>query len=68
MDLRAYFEAGCDTQAGLARKIGRDKSLITKVLSGDARFSPEMAKQVEEVTGGRVKRSTLRPDIWEAAA
>jgi DNA-binding transcriptional regulator YdaS (Cro superfamily) len=33
--------------------------------SGTRKPTPEMTKNLEKITGGKVSRFILRPDIWE---
>ncbi|WP_347989475.1 YdaS family helix-turn-helix protein [Methylomonas sp. AM2-LC] len=44
--------------------IGVTPSFITMVKRGKRQFSPAMALHVEKITGGKISKSELRPDIF----
>ena len=39
---------------------------INKIRRGVTKASPALALRIETVTGGKVARSDIRPDIWSA--
>lgn len=51
------------SQAKLADAIGCSQQQISYMLKAD-RVSAEMATKIETVTGGKVRRSELRPDLF----
>ena len=53
MRLSDYLAEEKISKAEFARQIGRSPGLITQLLSG-AWLSPETAKRIRDVTGGRV--------------
>jgi DNA-binding transcriptional regulator YdaS (Cro superfamily) len=42
--------------------------MVSHWLTGRKAITPERAKQIEDATGGLVKRHELRPDIFDAPA
>jgi hypothetical protein len=46
------------------------RKYIYAVSNGDRRPGPETAMEIERLTGGKVTRAELRPDLWgeQAAA
>lgn len=52
------------TQAALAEALGVSSMAVSKWMSGKARVTAERAVDIERVTGARVTRYDLRPDIF----
>ena len=48
----------------LARQAGASREHLSQVLAGKLRCSAELAIRIESATGGAVRRSMLRPDLW----
>ena len=57
----------CGGSATLAKGLGVSVQMIHKWKRG-APITAERAKQIEDATGGLVKRHELRPDIFDAPA
>ncbi len=55
------------TQAGLARAIGAKQQEVSRWLLNLNRVPPRYCLAIEEATGGKVKRSDLRPDAYPPA-
>jgi DNA-binding transcriptional regulator YdaS (Cro superfamily) len=47
-----------------AELVGRTPAAISRVETGAGKPSPELAMAIERATGGVVKRSDLRADLW----
>lgn len=58
----------CGSATKLAQKIGVTLMSVSHWRSGRNAITPERAKQIEDATGGLVKRHELRPDIFDAPA
>jgi DNA-binding transcriptional regulator YdaS (Cro superfamily) len=54
--------------AELARLLGVSKQLVSHWRVGRARVPAERCKEIERVTGGRIRAHQLRPDIFDAPA
>lgn len=54
----------------LAAELGKSPDYLWQVAVGwnGKRASPELAKEIERATGGKVKKASLRPDLWSPAA
>lgn len=54
----------------LAAELGKSPDYLWQVATGwnGKRASPELAKDIERVTRGKVKKASLRPDLWSPAA
>lgn len=63
---RAIAAAG--GQSALAKQLGISQAMVSHWLTGRKAITPERAKQIEDATGGLVKRHELRPDIFDAPA
>jgi DNA-binding transcriptional regulator YdaS (Cro superfamily) len=65
MTLDQYF---CNKPRGaklaLAKQLGISKTWMSLVISGRKVPSPELSHAIERLTGGKVKRATLRPDLF----
>jgi DNA-binding transcriptional regulator YdaS (Cro superfamily) len=48
----------------LAGLLGCTKGLVSQWANGHRKVGAEWAVQIEEVTGGVIHRSELRPDLW----
>ena len=57
------------TWAGSVRRaaalLGMSRGHLQLVRDGKQRCTPERALEIERVTGRKVKRTELRPDVWE---
>ena len=53
------------SQTELAKALGCSQSYVSMVISGQRRFSYKLALKAEEITNGVIKKTDLRPDIWE---
>lgn len=53
------------SQAELARRLGRNRSLITSWIKGRRRITAEMAVAIEKLTEATVLREDLRPDLFK---
>ena len=56
------------SQAELARRCSCAQQTISKMLNGEISVTAEIAKKIDEATGGQVARWQLRPDLWDAPA
>jgi len=63
--LSTYIRDNALTQAALARTLGIAPAFLNQILSGVRKPGIELTKRIEAVTG--IPRSTLRPDVYEAA-
>lgn len=54
----------------LAAELGKSPDYLWQVATGwkGKRASPELAKDIERVTRGKVNKASLRPDLWSPAA
>jgi len=52
----------------MARKLGVSKTWFSLVVTGRKLPSPELARDIELLTGRKVKRADLRPDIFGKTA
>jgi len=52
------------TKIALSRKLGITKTWMSLIISGRKLPSPDLAREIESSTGGKVKRADLRPDIF----
>lgn len=59
---RAIKHAG--KQSILAEKIGCAQQTVSKMLNGEIRVPAELAVKIHELTGGKVSKSALRPDLF----
>ena len=65
MTLAEYFkDAPRGSQIALARRIGISKTWMSLLVSGREVPSPELCMAIERATKGRVKRASMRPDIF----
>lgn len=62
--LRSLDQAG---REALAKKVSKAGSVgyLYQLAGGHRQASPELAKKIEEATGGLVTRRELRPDIFD---
>lgn len=69
MTLQEYF---ADKKRGakdaLARELGISRTWMSQVISGREVCSPELAVEIERLTGGMVTRKDLRPDLFGEVA
>lgn len=54
------------SQAALASRCGCAQQTISKALRRQISVAPALAKKIDEVTGGKIPRWQLRPDIFDA--
>ena len=65
MTLQEFFnDKPRGTKVAMARKLGISKTWLSLILSGTKLPSPDLARDIESYTGGKVKRAVLRPDIF----
>ena len=50
-----------NSQAAAAEALGVDRSLVSRMLAGDRRFSPTIAKRIEDLSGGRYQKEKF---VW----
>ncbi|BDE03306.1 MULTISPECIES: transcriptional regulator [Pasteurella] len=51
-------------KAEFARKLGISKSFLCQVEKGYSKAPIELAKKIENLTSGVVKKADIRPDVW----
>jgi len=61
--LQDYFRSTGTSANELARRLDVAASTITRIVRGERKASPELAKRIEELTG--IPRSVFRPDLYE---
>jgi DNA-binding transcriptional regulator YdaS (Cro superfamily) len=66
MQLADYLKKHAISATRFAKQVGKSKSMMTLLLQGKRRPSPELAKEIERQTGGVVPKHELRGDIWDA--
>jgi DNA-binding transcriptional regulator YdaS (Cro superfamily) len=59
-------EAG--SQSELAVNLGITQQNVSRLMTRGKRVSPELAVKIELMTGGKIKRSDLRPDLFNERA
>lgn len=65
MTLEEFFkDKPRGTKVALARKLGISKTWLSLIISGRKLPSPDLARDIESYTSGKVKRAVLRPDIF----
>lgn len=65
MDLRTYFgRATAITPAELAERLKVSPEIVRLWTLGDRKPKPANVDKIIEVTGGKVTRSGLRPDLY----
>lgn len=63
MNLKEYFDAQPrGAKVALAKALGISKTWMSLVINGKVSPSPELAIQIDKITG--VSRKVLRPDIF----
>lgn len=63
--LRAYLGTLTpDEQSAYAQRAGTTIGYLRKAMSVGQRFDGALARLLDEESGGEVRRSDLRPDIW----
>lgn len=68
MDIRAYLLKHDLTQEEFAELLDVSPGLVWQWLHGRTAITAERAKQIEERTGGKIKRRELRPDVFGKVA
>lgn len=53
------------SQASLARQLGVQRSTVNSWIHGRNRIPPEAAIKIEKLTNSKVKKSELRPDLFD---
>jgi DNA-binding transcriptional regulator YdaS (Cro superfamily) len=48
----------------MAKRLGITTTGMRLLISGHRKCSPELAVEIEKVTGGAAKRESLRPDLF----
>lgn len=64
MDIASYLKASGVTQEEFARRIGRTQGAVSHWCLQKHRISAESALLIERATGGQVRASELRPDLF----
>lgn len=65
MDLSTYFQrTKTTTPAKLAKEIGVSDEIVRLWTLGERKPKPANVDKIIEVTGGKVTRSGLRPDLY----
>jgi DNA-binding transcriptional regulator YdaS (Cro superfamily) len=64
--LRAYLKRHGLSQQEFATQLDVSQGMVWQWLNRRRRVTAERAKQIEQVTGGAVKRTELRPDVFAA--
>lgn len=65
MTLIEYFEGKPrGSKVALANALGISKTWMALIIHGRALASPELAREIERATNGKVKRKDLRPDVF----
>lgn len=66
MNLSDYFAQGRSRRRELAAALGMSPEYLWQLASNwkGRKASPDLARRIEDATGGQVTRSDLRPDIW----
>ena len=65
MTLIEYFEdKPRGAQIALARQLGVSKTWMSQIVNGRHVPSAGLALMIEKFTNGKVKRKTLRPDLF----
>lgn len=69
MTLHEYFK---DKKRGakdaLAKDLGITRTWMSQIINGRQVCSPELAVEIERITGGAVTRKELRPDLFGEVA
>jgi len=52
------------SKADLAEKLGISRTWMSQIISNRRVCSAELAKAIEQLTNGQVRRSDLRPDLF----
>lgn len=65
MKLSAYVQTH-ECAADLARRLGISDGMISHIICGRRKPSTDLAKEIERVTGGKIAKHELRPDVWDA--
>lgn len=60
-------EAEIGTRIDFAARVKVDPTMLSKVINGRTKASPELAIRIHEESRGAVPGSYLRPDIWRNA-
>jgi DNA-binding transcriptional regulator YdaS (Cro superfamily) len=55
------------SQHALAASLGLTQQGVSYLMTDAKNISPKLAIKVEKLTGGKVSRADLRPDLWGAA-
>ncbi len=56
------------SQSALGDNLGTSQQNISRLMRRGKRISGELAVKIEEATKGRIKRSDLRPDLFDERA
>lgn len=66
MDLASYLaNRPRGFKARLARQLGVSRSFLRQMETGISKIPIHLAKKMESVTDGKMKKENLRPDIWD---
>lgn len=64
MDLETYLRTSEVNKAEFAAKVGVSPSMVSQWLSGHRPIAPRRALRIDEVTGGKVSKHDLCPDVY----
>ena len=67
MDIGAYLETTGLTQEKFAELLDVTPGAVWQWLNGRTKVDPKRATEIERITGGKIKRHELRPDVFGAA-
>ena len=67
MNLKEWMTETGTTQLDLSQRIGVTQGVVWQWVNGRARVPAERAVAIEKATEGKVRRTDLRPDIFEDA-
>lgn len=66
MDIKEYLSnRPKGFKSEFAKKIGISKSFLWQIATGYTKAPIYLAKRIEELTNGDIKKSDIRPDIWD---
>lgn len=63
MELKFYTKLKTD-RVRMASAIGVNEKYLIMIVNGYKKPSGKLAQAIEAYTNGKVKKSTLRPDLW----
>ena len=66
IDIKTYRQRAGKTQAECAKELGITGEYFSDIERGAVRPGAPLVIKIEQWSGFRIDKSTLRPDIWEA--